>query len=582
MYILALHLGHNSTVSLYKDTKFLEVVSQEKFDNIKNSSKFPTEAIEYILKKYDLNPSDIEHIVNASKYVFPNQMYDYLHSSNEYNRVNFFRENIRKTYRYLEYKTNLSIFDIIQEKRMKKFANIGYIEFTTKLKNMGFNISNIHMFEHHDCHAYSPISIYGDNDEDWLIFTMDGSGDGLSSTVSTYKKGKIERIAQTHQKHSLGGVYSNTTKYLGMKILEHEYKVMGLAAYSKEEYFKKTYEKIYKDLIWLKEDGLTFDSKFPINNLELYLKEKAFGERFDNIAGSLQYFTEMLVKEWILNAIKKTGIKNIMTSGGVFMNVKMNQKILDMPEVEKAFFMPSCGDESNVFGATAYFVKNKLNQKMKRNLPIYLGMEYSNEEIEKFIKENQIENKYKVEFFPEIEKKIAQLLADFNTVARFAGRTEFGARSLGNRALLANPSDMKSFYMVNDQIKVRDFWMPFAPSILDTHIKKYVKNYDEEKYIPYYMIATYESTEEFQKDCRAAMHQGDKTARPQVVTKNANEKYYKVISEFEKLTGIGAVLNTSLNLHGYPLVGTPEQAIFTLENSDLQYLAIENWLISKK
>lgn len=583
MYILALQLGHNSTVSLYKDNQFLEVVSQEKFDNIKNSAKFPREAIEYILNKYNLKPSDIEHIVNASKYVFPNQMYDYLHDdTSRYNcGSNGLKEILRKLYRYLEYKTNLSIFDKISDYRIKKFGRIGYVEFKEKLADLGLNTSKIHMIEHHECHAYSPISIYGDNDEHWLIFTMDGSGDGLSSTISIYKKGKIERIAQTYQKHTLGGVYSNTTKYLGMKILEHEYKVMGLAAYAKEEYFKKTYEKIYKDLIWLKEDGLTFDSKFSINNLELYLKEKALGERFDNIAGALQCFTEQLVTQWIKNAIQKTGIKNIMTSGGVFMNVKMNQKILNILEVEKAFFMPSCGDESNVFGATAYFVKNNLNQKMKQSLPIYLGMEYSNEEIESFLKTNKIDKKYKVEFFPDIEKKIAKLLAEFNTVARFAGRTEFGARSLGNRALLANPSDMKSFYMVNDQIKVRDFWMPFAPSILDTYARRYLKNYDENKYVPYYMMVTYESTEEFQRDCRAAMHQGDKTVRPQVVTKEINKKYYSVISEFEKLTKIGAVLNTSFNLHGYPLVGTPEQAIFTFENSGLEYLAMENWLVSK-
>ena len=243
--------------------------------------------------------------------------------------------------------------------------------------------------------------------------------------------------------------------------------------------------------------------------------------------------------------------------------------------------MPSCGDESNVFGATASFLKNYLNKPLKQNLSIYLGMEYTNNDIRDFIDSNGLSKKYKVEFYDDIEKKIAELLSEFNTVARFCGRTEFGARSLGNRALLANPSDMKSFYMVNDQIKVRDFWMPFAPSILDVDMDNYIKEYNSSKYEPYYMIATYDSKPKFQQDCRAAMHQGDKTARPQMVTKQLNERYYNLISEFKKITGIGAVLNTSLNLHGYPLVGTPEQAIFTLENSDLQYLAIENWLISK-
>jgi carbamoyltransferase len=255
---------------------------------------------------------------------------------------------------------------------------------------------------------------------------------------------------------------------------------------------------------------------------------------------------------------------------------------MELDEVEEVFFMPSCGDESNVFGATAYFVKNELKQKMKRQLSIYLGMEYSNEEIKKFIQEKKLEEKYRVQYIPEIEIKIAELLSQFKVVARFAGRTEFGARSLGNRAILANPSDMKSFYMVNDQIKARDFWMPFAPSVLDRYAGIYFKNFDLNKNMPYYMIVTYDTTNEFQEKCRAAMHQGDKTARPQVVTKEMNPKYYKILEKFEKLTGIGAVLNTSLNIHGYPLVGTLDQALFTFENSGLKYVALENWLISKE
>jgi len=577
MYILSLQLGHNATVGLYDTDKgeFLEVVSQEKFDNIKNSFTFPIDAINYVISKYKLNEADLKIII-AGKYVYPNQIVESINIENNQ------QSKIRTLYRYLELKINWKIFDLINEYRMKKFARKGYDELIKKLKSLGFNTNNIYMVEHHNCHAYSPIALYGDNDKEWLIFTMDGMGDGTFASISIYRNGSIEKIVECHQKYSLGLIYSNTTKFLGMKVLEHEYKVMGLVAYAKEKYFMKTYEKIFKDIIWLDKNSLQFYGKFPVYRFDLYLKEKALYQRFDNIAGALQYFTETLVLEWVKEAIKKTGIKNIMTSGGVFMNVKLNQKIMELDEVEEVFFMPSCGDESNVFGATAYFVKNELKQKMKRQLSIYLGMEYSNEEIKKFIQEKKLDEKYKVQYISDIERKIAELLAQFKVVARFAGRTEFGARSLGNRAILANPSDMKSFYMVNDQIKARDFWMPFAPSILDRYASRYLKNFDPQKNMSYYMIVTYNTTEEFQEKCRAAMHQGDKTARPQVVTKEMNPKYYKILEEFEKLTGIGAVLNTSLNIHGYPLVGTLEQALFTFENSGLKYMALENWLISKE
>ena len=135
------------------------------------------------------------------------------------------------------------------------------------------------------------------------------------------------------------------TRALGMKPVEHEYKVMGLAAYTSEKYFKDTYESIFKDLFTI--DGLEWKSKYPMNRAFIFLRKKWFGKRFDNIAGELQYMTEEKVTEWIRNGISQTGIKQIACSGGVFMNVKLNQKIQEMPEVEKAYFMPSCGDESN-------------------------------------------------------------------------------------------------------------------------------------------------------------------------------------------------------------------------------------------
>ncbi len=576
MRIIILHLGHNTTVSYLKDHQIIEVVSQEKFDNIKNSLLFPMDAINYILDKYILDAISIDRIIIASSTVSKGNVV------NANNRMTLGIERNLGIYHKMRFLFPRNRFlRILSETHKKLQSKKGFIELNNKIKSIGFRENIIYTVDHHTCHAYSPIAIFGDNSDDWLIFTMDGGGEGLSSTVSIYKNRKLSRIAATIDSYSLGTIYGRVTELLGMKSLEHEYKVMGLAAYSKKNYYMETYNKIFKNIVTINDD-LTFKSRFDTNFIELYLKKKTCVERFDNIAGALQHFTEELVTKWISAAIKKTGIKNIMTSGGVFMNVKMNQKILSLPEVEKAFFMPSCGDESNVFGAAAYFVKNELKKDIKQNLPIYFGMEYSNSQVEEFININKLADKYNVKYVEDIEIEIARLLADFNTVARFAGRTEFGARSLGNRALLANPSDMKSFYTVNDQIKVRDFWMPFAPSMLDTYADKYLINYDKDKYNPYYMMATYESTKEFQKHCRAAMHQGDKTARPQIVTKEMNSKYYKVIKEFEKLTGIGAILNTSFNLHGYPLVGTLEQAIFTFENSGPGYLAIENWLVSKK
>jgi len=374
-----------------------------------------------------------------------------------------------------------------------------------------------------------------------------------------------------------------TTKFLGMKPLEHEYKVMGLAAYAKKGYFEGTYNRVFKGVAWLKKDGsIEFSSKFPLNRFEEYLRNVCIGERFDNVAGALQQFLEDLVLDWVRLAIKKIGIRNVMTSGGVFMNVKLNKLIQELPEVERVRFMPSCGDESNPFGA-AYAVMERTGKAHSIPIPplghVYLGHEFSNDDIRIFIKSHDIERRYDVQYHENIEDVIAKMIADFNVVARVAGKAEFGARSLGNRAILANPSDMKSFYTVNDLIKARDFWMPFAPSILDTDVRRYLLN-PKDVESPY-MITAFDTTPLAHDHLRAAMHQGDKTVRPQIVTEKANLKYYRLIMKFKEHTNIGGILNTSYNLHGFPLASTLEQALFTFENSGLKNLALENYLLSK-
>jgi len=435
--------------------------------------------------------------------------------------------------------------------------------------------------DHHQCHAYS--SYYGLRKDDslGLIFTADGSGDNACATVSIARDGRVERIAQTPPSASLGGIYSNTTRFLGMKILEHEYKVMGLAPYCKG-YEKDVYQRIFAPLIWLDPDNpLEFKSKVDSSKFYDHLVKYAVGERFDNIAGAVQMLLEERIIEWIRAGIARTGIRNIFTSGGVFMNVKLNKRIQEMDEVERVHFLPSSGDESNPIGA-GYALTLARGDTPKPLDNLYLGISYSRDALEAFIERNNLRNDYVVAEHEDIEVTIAELLAERQIVARFSGRCEWGARSLGNRAILAHPSHMESFYTVNDLIKARDFWMPFAPSILDADANEYVENYNPDKNEAPYMITAYKATPRGQRDLRAAMHQGDQTIRPQVVTPEGNPDYYRMITAFKKHTGVGAVLNTSFNLHGYPLVATPAQAIQTLAQSGLRHLALGPFLISKR
>lgn len=576
MRILGLQLGHNATVCLLEDGKIVKAVSQEKFDNIKNSSSFPRDAINWVLShsKY------IDYIAVCGTFILPHQI-ELTNAKKDFHWNDYLKY-------WLANKIPSSIYWKLLINKIKRTSNNAkhtLYKVLSEIFELDLNKvkQKTYFIRHHTCHAYAAFySIRKKRKkEPALIFTLDGSGDYSCATVNVYKDGEIKRIAYSRWIHSIGYIYSNTTIFLGMKALEHEYKVMGLAPYAKESYVRELYEKVFKPVIWLRKDNpLVFDSKIPTNRFIYYLKEKLFGERFDNIAGAVQMLLEELVTEWIRNAINKTGIRTIYTGGGVFMNVKLNKRIMEMPEVEECYFMPSCGDESNPFGAAFYVYKQKTGKDPEPLENLYLGPSYTNQEVEKFIKEHNIDKKYKVEFYEDIEKKVAELLAEFKVVARFKGKAEWGARALGNRSILANPSDMRSFYEVNDAIKQRDFWMPFAPSILDEDMDKYIIN--PKRVEAPYMILAFDSTPLAREHLKAAMHQADKTLRPQIVYKHQNPDYWRLIKYFKQLTCIGAVLNTSLNLHGYPLVATLEQALFTFENSGLKYLAIENWLIRKE
>jgi carbamoyltransferase len=340
-----------------------------------------------------------------------------------------------------------------------------------------------------------------------------------------------------------------------------------------------------RSLIWLDEETLTFHSRFNIHVSSRYLREHLVFERFDNLAAAVQKRLEELVLAWVRAAVRKTGIRRFAFSGGVFMNVKMNQHILELPEVDAAWFQPAAGDESLVIGAsTAMHLQQGMTPVPVETMN--LGVRYTSEDVESFLRSHDMYARFKVERKPNMEDTIAELLAQFKVVARFKGAGEWGARSLGQRSILANGSDLKSFYMVNDMIKMRDFWMPFAPTILAEWAPRYIKNWDVLSSKVFdsskYMILTFDSTPLAQHHLRAAIHQKDKTLRPQVLEEKDNPDLYRLLKYYEARTGMGGFLNTSFNLHGYPLVGTLEQALFTFENSGLEYLAIEDWLIAKQ
>lgn len=603
MNILAIYSGHNATVSYFEAGVCKKVIHEEKFSNIKNHPGFPHLSLKYLSEMYDF--SKVDRVVfpftdilwmcvplKEEPKSFDKDQKTYL-VGNVIEDMS--RSWLRGVYDFLEYVMpakgaffwlrNFIVRHIVApgaKKEINKYLKKAY----------GFDGGKISYIDHHTSHVYSTLYFYNlaDLKKDVLLLSMDGAGDGLFSTVCVYraKEGKVERIAKSGFNASLGLLYSGLTRYLGMKPNEHEYKVMGLAAYvTEKKYYQKAYDKFAK-IIKLDEEKLVFKSKFNINltlTSGIYLNGNFNGERFDNISAGLQNFFEDITCRWIRAAIKKTGIGVITCSGGSFMNVKMNQRIASMPEVEKVYFMPSCGDESTVLGSPPVIYLEK-GIKTSSDETMFKGHSYTDADVESFLKAKNYYEKYDISKCADIEQKTAELLRDSNIVARFKGECEWGARSLCNRAILGNASDLKTFYEVNDMIKMRDFWMPFAPTILEDWADRYISGWAglKSKVLESsrYMITTFDSTKLAQEHLRAAIHQKDKTLRPQLVMEKDNKDLYRLLKCYEKLTGMGGIMNTSLNIHGYPLVGTLEQAAFTFENSGLKHMTLQNYLISKK
>lgn len=582
MYILGVSPDHNASCALLKDGKVIACVSEERFNRIKNFFGIPKKSIEFCLKFAGITAEGLSLVVVSSEVPPPLEEWGYENKAS----VNAYSV-LKKVYSFLidQVEWRFPLFRDIDEFVYKIAAKVmkGSIN-KERVRNFRevVNVSKDKFIfvDHHKNHALT--ALFGapflkeQGIKELLVITADAEGDGLAATVSVYRNGIFERIGQTSLNNSVGNFYSAVTKFLGMKPGEHEYKVMGLAPYAPKEDTEKVYNLI-KDWIIVDKKNLRFKTIVNAHQFLRLCHLKLSGKRFDHIAAAAQKLLEERVLELILAAVKKTGIKTVAVSGGVFMNVKMNKLIAEKPAINKFFVFPSCGDESNAFGA-CYMGFLKLNPD-RVPLPIkdlYLGPSFEVTGIRKLAKKIK---KIKVSKPKNIEEEIAKLLAKGEIVARFEGRSEWGARALGNRSILADPSNIKAVEEINKMIKNRDFWMPFAPIILDEDKDRYLKYLDKTE--GYYMMMAYDTREDLRADLVAAIHPYDKTARAQILPKEFNPKLWEIINKFKKLTGRGVLLNTSFNIHGEPIVGSPEDAIDVLQRSGLKFLALGPYILSK-
>jgi len=592
MNIISYHDGHTATAALFCDDKVVACVSEERFTRGKCQMGYPRKSIDYCMSL--LGERKLEHVVVSGK-----RPPDPVHIRTSYSTAFSIKDLIEMQHKYfkpifLEGKPQKEVyhqyFKALFEQR--EFPDTQYegmsevdwaydskidaklfrqIQIKTIINHLKVTEDQITFIEHHPSHAAYAYFASPFREKDAMVFTLDGVGEGVNATISIARNDSLEEVFRTGEAN-IGRLWKYITLLLAMMPDQHEFKVMGLAPYASQPYAMKVMEIFEDNFLYI--DGLEFKYRNKPKDIYFSFKELLEGVRFDSIAGGLQLYTEKVIGQWIKNAISKFGISRVVFSGGVAMNIKLNKAIASIPEIEEFYVAPSGGDESLAIGV-CYKHFGKTETPSLNN--IYLGPEYSQEYILKAVSSYQ--NQF---FFQEnvSNKQIAVLLSKGYVIARFDGRMEFGARALGNRSILGDPSKIGVVKTINTQIKNRDFWMPFTASILDSREKDYIVN-PKNISCPYMTVA-FESTELAREHLREAIHPYDYTVRPQVVNEMQNPKYYELIKEFENITGIGGLLNTSLNLHGEPVVCSPQDALYTFDNSKLDFLLMGDILIKRE
>ena len=582
---------HDSAAALVVDGEIIAAAQEERFSRKKHDPDYPFNAVNYVLTEGKLKLNEVDHIV-------------------------FFEKPFLKFERLLEtymafapkgFKSfSLSMPLWLREKLFqKKFL-------FDKLKQHDENfkdIKKIKFSEHHYSHAAS--AFYPSPFENAVVLTLDGVGEWATTTVAIGKKNKLEMIKEIYFPHSLGLLYSAFTYYTGFKVNSGEYKVMGLAPYGKPKYK----DLIIQNLMDLKEDGsFKLNMKFFNYATGLTMTNKKFSDLFGHpvrnpkkdlledfhmdIAASIQSVTEEIVIRITKNIASEYKIKNLCLAGGVALNCVANGKILRQKIFDDIWIQPAAGDAGGSLGAALAYWHHEL-KKPRENFQdqmkgAYLGPKLSEKNVEDQLK--KLKARYTKKSSSEISSIVAKELSNGKTVGWFQGRMEFGPRALGGRSILADPRSDKMQKELNLKIKFRESFRPFAPSVLREEVSNWFElNYDS----PYMLLVSDVKREKqinmSEKDKKLfgidklnikrssipAITHVDYSARIQTVHKETNLKYYNLINEFKKITDCPVLVNTSFNVRGEPIVCSVEDAFNCFMGTNLDILAIENYLLIK-
>ena len=587
MYILGISAYyHDSAACLLKDGKIIAAAQEERFTRKKHDQNFPMNAIKYCLKAASISANQLEIVAFYDKpfLKFERILETYLSYSPK--GIGSFLKAIP-----LWIKKKLWIKSLIQDE-------------------IGFN-GKILFPEHHASHAAS--AFYASPFKDAAFLTMDGVGEWATTSYGIGNGNKMEVLADIKFPNSLGLLYSAFTYYTGFRVNSGEYKVMGLAPYGEP----KCKDLIYDNLIDVKEDGsFNMDMSYFDYNVGLTMTNKKFNDLFGgpprepeselsqkemDLARSVQEVTEEIVLKMAKHVKSITDQKYLCLAGGVALNCVANGKLLRSGIFDDIFIQPAAGDAGGALGC-AYIAwyqhlgnTRKADGKTDFMNGAYLGPEFSNDEIKNYLDRKGYD--YKKLTDEELPEKIADLINEQNVIGWFQGRMEFGPRALGGRTIIGDSRSSDTQRTINLKIKYRESFRPFAPSIREENISEY---FDIDRPSPYMLLVadvkkdkqlpmTDEQESYFglkklniaRSEVPAITHV-DYSARIQSVNRHTNKRYHDMLTVFNEKYGCPIIVNTSFNVRGEPIVCTPKDAYLCFMRTEMDYLILNNYLLSKK
>ena len=568
MYILGLTTLGDAAATLIRDGQIIAAVEEERFSRIKHHSGFPYNAVQYCLEEAGITISDVKHVALYWKpWVLRHKALQTLKTlsvSSDMFRARFDRGIAQVSHNYL-----------------------GMLKTPALIRNRyGRSAFRFHYLDHHFCHASS--AFFVSPFDSAAILTMDGTGEDTTTTLSRGTGTRIKLLKRIKLPHSLGQFYSAVTNFLGFDMFAgDEWKVMGLAAYGTPEYYDFFSKRVlcvngdrdFSVNIRVLDHHLAGKYKFSREIVEALgpprRSDEEISERHQNIAASAQKVLEEAVLHLLNGLYQWTRDESLCLAGGVAFNSVMNGRIIQQSPFKRVFIQPAAGDAGCSLGA-AYAVYHTLLKRPRSNAMehAYYGPAFSSEKCATALREAGLA----FDTLPDQEMlpQVARLIADGAIVGWFQGRMEFGPRALGNRSFLADPrrADMRA--LLNKKIKLREWFRPLAPSMLEeASTQVFGKAHSDP-----FMVTVLHVTEEQRHRIPAVVHV-DGTARPQTVSPKVNPRYWQLIREFERITTVPLLLNTSFNIQE-PIVCTPHDAIASFQRVRFDALVLEDHLVVRR